>query len=269
MTIMQNSQSSKAARDAYRKVRIQRNLARAAKAADDLPVAILADIVDASDNLLNGPIIKNAGVAKLSVPIWGDTGTIVGDDQVFRLFIAPGHIDDPDDAAFGEPIVTRDLTFPFADTWDPDFELPLNKIQPNGLYTLKHEVFLHNQQTAQSPLVKFTTDITAPGELTVPPEPKAMTFAITEVDDANSGNVSGVIPDYPDKASKDKYAYWFAKDPLPDDPSTLPPVTGLADVPDNRTVVIPKTYIDAQGDGITMAVQRDLTPNFRRILQKW
>lgn len=249
MTIMQNNQNSKAARDAYRKVRNQRNLARAATAADDLPVAILGDIVDPADKLLNGPIIKSAGSAAIKIPIWGNTGENSRDRQTLALFIAPGNVTDPDDAAFFK-IQEQQFTYPFADTWDPDYQLPLNRIQPDGLYTFKHEVLLHNGVTAQSALVHFTTNITAPYELTTPPEPPAMTFAITDLDDTNVAAVSGVIPDYSDKAAKDKYVYWFAKDPLPGDPSTLPPVTAPVEVPANRVVLVPRDYIEAQGDGI-------------------
>ncbi|WP_160106998.1 hypothetical protein [Pseudomonas izuensis] len=249
MTIMQNNQSSKAARDAYRKVRNQRNLARAAKLADDLPVATFGNIVDSADNLLNGPIIKNASSAALTIPIWADTGDIPGDEQILTLHVAPGRVTDPDDASFVE-VQKKVLTYPFAPAWDPNFTLPLNRIQPNGTYTFKHEVFLHNQQLAQSPLVQFTTDITAPYELTNPPEPKAMNFNIKELDDSNLANVSGVIPDYTDRAPKDKFVYWFVKDPLPDDPSTLDPVTAPEDVPASGLVRVPAAYLQALEDGI-------------------
>lgn len=249
MTVLQNNQSSKAARDAYRKVRNQRNLARAAKAADDLIEATFKDIADPADKLLIGPDIKIAGSAGLTIPIWSNTGSHPDDEQILTFKVAPGHVTDPDDPSFVE-VLKKPFRYPFADTWDPNFTLPLNKIQPNGPYTFMHEVFLHNQQTAQSPLVHFITDITAPYELTEPPEPPAMTFAITELDDSNIAAVSGVIPDYTDKAAKDKYVYWFAKDPLPGDPSTLPPVTTPVELPPNRTVIVPKAYIEAQGDGI-------------------
>lgn len=250
MTIMQNNQSSKAARDAYRKVRNRRNLARAAKVTADLPEPIFTDIVDATDNLLNGPDIKRNGVAKVTIAIWTNVGSRPGHDQIIRLYVAPGAIADPNDPAFGQPIFTKDLTWPFAPTWDPNFTVPLNEIQPNGTYTFKYEVRLHTLLTVQSPLVTINTDITAPYELTDPPEPPAMTFATVELDDSNLDAVSGVIPDYTDKAAKDTYRYWFAKDPLPADPTTLDPVAPIAEVPANRTVIVPQAFLETLDDDV-------------------
>lgn len=247
MTIMEINRGSKEARDAYRKVRNQRNLARAAHAADPIPTATIKDVID-TDGLLNGPVIKSRGM-DLNIPIWQNTGDFAGDNQTLELFIAPGHVDDPLDSSFVR-VQQIPLTYPFADSWVGDYNVPLNRIQPNGLYTFKHEVVLHTTQRVRSAVVKVISDITAPYEMTNPPEPGPMMFSETQLDDSNIDSVSGIIPDYTDKATGDKYVYWYASDPLPSDPSLLDPVALPADVPTNRTVVIPKDYIEGKNDGV-------------------
>ena len=247
MTIMEINRGSKEARDAYRKVRNQRNLARAAHAEDELPIATIEDIID-TDGLLNGPVIKSRGM-DLNIPIWRNTGDLPGDVQTLELFIAPGHVDDPLDPSFVR-VQQIPLAYPFADTWVGDYNVPLNRIQPNGPYTFKHEVVLHTTQRVRSAVVKVISDITAPNELANPPEPGPMVFSVTQLDDSNIDSVSGTIPDYSDKATGDKYIYWYANDPLPSDPSELEPVASPADVPANRTVIIPKDYIETKKDGV-------------------
>jgi hypothetical protein len=247
MTSMNSNHGSKEARDAYRKLRNQRNMARAAQAADPLPIATINAVID-SDGLLNGPVVKAGGMA-LNIPIWQNTGEFAGDDQKLELFIAPGHVSDPSSPLFVR-VQLIELTYPFADSWVGDYNVPLNRIQPNGAYTFKHEVVLHTSQRVTSALVKVISDITAPYEMESPPEPPAMTFATTELDDSNVGSVIGTIPDYTDKATGDKYVYWYASDPLPPDPSLLDPVAPLAVVPADRKITIPKAYIEGKQDGV-------------------
>lgn len=247
MTVLKIRRDSKEARDAYRELRNQRNLSHASQAADELPTAIIQDVIN-SDGLLNGPVIKLTGM-KLNIPIWANTGEFEGDKQTLELFIAKGRITDVNWPMFTK-VQEIPLEYPFADTWVGDYTIPLNVIQPNGEYTFKHEVVLHTTQRVRSALVHVVSDITAPYELTNPPEPPAMTFAVTDLDDTNITAVKGIIPAYTDKADGDQYVYWYASDPLPSDPSLLDPVASPADVPPDRAVTIPSDYIQSQGDGV-------------------
>ena len=251
MTTMQTKRQSDEAREAYRKLRNQRNQSRAADGVYALPGAQIEAVINPSDplGLLNGPVIKAAGM-KLNIPIWEETGTDPDDTQKLELFIAPGHVDDPADPSFVKVSDIPDLVYPFADTWVGDYTIALNKLSPNGPYTFKHEVWLHHGGHETSPLIHVTSDITAPYEMTNPPEPPAMTFSTTQLDDSNIGSVTGVIPDYADKAPGDQFVYWYASDPLPSDPSSLQPVAPPADVPASRNVTIPRTYIEGKLDGV-------------------
>jgi hypothetical protein len=247
MTIMETKYRSNDARAAYRKLRNQRNQAHAASAADPVPIAEIEDVI-AADGLLNGPDIKARGM-NLKLAIWENTGELPGDDQELTLFIAPGHVDDPLDPSF-DCVGNFELIYPFAPTWVGDYNVPLNKIQPNGPFTFKYEVVLHTTQRVRSAVVKVISDIIAPYELANQKEPPAMTFTTQELDDSNIASVLGTIPDYTDKAPGDKYIYWYGGDPLPSDPSTLPPVGPPVDVPANRTVTIPRAYIEDKQDGV-------------------
>jgi len=247
MTVLKIRRDSKEARDAYRELRNQLNLSRASQAADELPTAIIKDVINA-DGLLNGPVVKLTGM-KLNIPIWANTGDFDGDKQTLELFIAKGHVADINWPAFTK-VEEIPLEYPFADTWVGDYTIPLNVIQPNGKYTFKHEVVLHTTQRVRSALIHVVSDITAPYELTNPPEPPAMTFTVTDLDDTNIAAVKGIIPDYTDKAAGDQYVYWYASDPLPSDPSLLDPVAPPAIVPPDRAVTIPSAHIQGKGDGV-------------------
>ncbi|EJN18511.1 hypothetical protein PMI35_06089 [Pseudomonas sp. GM78] len=253
MTTMQTKRQSDEAREAYRKLRNQRNQARAADGPHALPGATIEAIIEPLDplGLLNGPAIKANGM-KVNVPIWADTGSVPDlDIQTLELHIAPGHVVDPEDASFVKVSDIPELIYPFADTWVGDFVVALNKITPNGPYTFKHRLYLHTGgKPVDSPLIHVTSDITAPYEMTDPPEPQAMTFATTQLDDSNIGSVNGSIPDYTDKAPGDQFVYWYASDPLPPDPSSLTPVAPPADVPASRSVTIPRAYIEDKKDGV-------------------
>jgi hypothetical protein len=165
MTVLKTRRDSKEARDAYRELRNQRNLNRAAQAADELPPATIRDVINA-DGLLNGPVIKLKGM-ELNIPIWANTGDLPGDKQTLELFIAKGHITDVNWPAFTK-VEQIELDYPFADTWVGNYTIPLNMIQPNGEYTFKHEVVLHTTQRVRSELIHVISDITAPYELTKP-----------------------------------------------------------------------------------------------------
>lgn len=261
MTVLKTRLGSKEARDAYRELRNQRNLERAAQAADELPIATIREVINA-DGLLNGPVIKLKGM-ELNVPIWANTGDFPGDKQILELFIAKGHITDVNWPAFTK-VQQIELDYPFADTWVGDYTIPLNIIQPNGEYTFKHEVVLHTTQRVRSLLIHVISDITAPYELTNPPEPPAMTFTATELDDSNVATVTGIIPDYSDKAGEDKYVYWYASDPLPSDPSLLDPVAPPVILPANRSVTIPRAYIEGKGDGVFYVLYALIDKAFNR-----
>ncbi|MFU2326196.1 hypothetical protein [Pseudomonas sp. NFX98] len=247
MTVLKIRRASKEARDAYRELRNQRNLARASQAMGEIPDAIIPAIIDA-DGLLNGPVIKLKGL-ELEIPIWGNATGPAGRTQRLQLFISPGHVNDINWPEFVK-VFEADYVLPFADDWDGKYIIELNRIQPNGAYTFRHQVVLHTAQVTTSELIHITSDITAPYELTTPPEPPAMTFTVTELDDSNIGTITGIIPDYTDKAPGDKYVYWYAKDPLPTDPSLLDPVAPPASVPANRTITIPRDYVEGKGDGV-------------------
>ncbi|MDI2595503.1 hypothetical protein POF45_29370 [Pseudomonas sp. 681] len=245
MAIIDSQRRSAEARGAYRKLR---NKAHAAAIADPIPTATI-DAIIGPGGLLNGPVIKVGGM-KVNIPIWADTGEYDGDYQVLTLFIAPGHVDDPLDPAFVRVGTPYRLDYPFDVGWVGDYTVPLSNIFPDGSYTFRHEVELHTGQTVYSATVKVISDITAPYELTTPPEPKAMVFVTAEVDSTNIDRVTGLIPAYTDQAPGDQYLYWYASDPLPEDPSTLDPVAPLTDVPTARNVIIPSAYIAARGDGV-------------------
>ena len=248
MATLDSRNRSKEARDAYRKVRTQRHLTRAAKLDDPLPTATFAAILDPVDGLLNGPLIKLNGLDTV-IPIWSNTGSTPGDTQDLELFIAPGHVTDPQDPSFVR-VLSQQFVYPFADTWTGDFNIPLNHLQPDGAFTFKHEVIQYTGQVSTSALVNLTSDTTAPNERSATPEPGAMVFNTSELDDSNIGSVTGVIPDYLDKAAGDSVVYWYAKDPLPDDPTTLPPVEAAREVPANNQITIPQAYIETRQDGI-------------------
>lgn len=248
MATLDSRNRSKEARDAYRKVRTQRHLTRAAKLDDPLPTATFAAILDPVDGLLNGPLIKLNGLDTV-IPIWSNTGSTPGDTQDLELFIAPGHVTDPQDPSFVR-VLSQQFVYPFADTWTGDFNIPLNHLQPDGAFTFKHEVIQYTGQVSTSALVNLTSDTTAPNERSATPEPGAMVFTTSELDDSNIGSVTGVIPDYLDKAAGDSVVYWYAKDPLPDDPTTLPPVEAAREVPANNQITIPQAYIETRQDGI-------------------
>ena len=165
MTIKESLADSKLAREAYRKVRIARNIARATQAEDELPAAIIRGIIDPDDpeGLLDGPVIKANGMA-LHIPIWGNTGDVAGDVNTLELFIAKGHVTDPESTDFVSVSGPHQYVYPFADDWVGDFNVALHSIQPDGPFTFMHEVGLPNGKHAKS-LIHVTSDIIAPYEL--------------------------------------------------------------------------------------------------------
>ncbi|MBV6823778.1 hypothetical protein [Pseudomonas sp. PD9R] len=250
MTAVDKNRQSALAREEYRRVRIQR-----AQELLVLKPSVIDAVLDA-EGRLDGPKIKQFGM-KLNIPLWdnyaeypGD-GTFPPDEDTLELFMAPGHT--PDEADFVSVLGPLIFTGGFAASYTGDFIVPLSALLPEGPWSFKYKLIIYTGQPDESSPVALISDITKPYEHTSPPEPPPMEFAVADkwITDANVGAISGTIPVYVggDQAPGDTVVYWYAKAPLPEDPATLPPVSGPITIGADRKVPFPRDYIIANGDG--------------------
>ena len=226
-----------------RTARVRRSQARNALAP---PQFNPGEITDPSDGTVLAAVLHAAQGLAVLIPRWQNASPHPEDVDTVQLWWAAGDAPAPEDYALVDMAT-------FQGPGDADsFPLPLRLqpeyLSPDGRYWLRYTVITANGASADAAPVPLTCDRIPPWGNAAPPVAGIPGVPIT--DDYLDGSPLGValtIPDYAGMQPGDQVQYWWTLG-LPEDPTTLPPLTVPVDTAP-LTVHVPTQTVHAIGDG--------------------
>jgi hypothetical protein len=231
------------AHSAYQKMRTEYRAGLA-----DKPIEINPeDFADATDNLLNGPNLRDG--LKVYIPKWDHLPPPLKPEKIEVLFDpGNGRFDLVDSHEFEIPAGGSD----FPETFPYEMVIDASYLPQNAVCKLKFRYYTYNNDESDSPVTTVICDRLPPYSHAALPALKFVTDYVDDTTLPQPGTVAATIPGYADWQDTDKIAiYWVDSANAPEDPMANPPVfydfvpaPGTADT----TVHIPGAKIRAIGD---------------------
>ncbi|QPC85588.1 hypothetical protein GA830_01660 [Mesorhizobium sp. NBSH29] len=232
-------------RVAYRKEKALRNHG---KALED-PVFDPGAIIDPQDGTLNKDVIAAGEGLFVSIEKWP------GFDNVPPSFHETAILEWATGTGREENkfvgVDQRKVTSPAPPEAFPlRLKVPADRLQPDGPYRLRYTIAAWTDEDIHSREVPMVCDYTPPWGNAEPPAPVLPAEPIT--DDYLVANPDGVvvtIPEHPGvQKPGDRFAVWWGAEPLPEDPTGLPPAA-VGELGTPQDLIVPANIVRATGDG--------------------
>jgi hypothetical protein len=255
MNTIDKKQRAHQTRMTWRKKQAERRSARRREADTSNTLQPLqfepGDIVDTNDGTIDGRILAAGDGLTVLVPAYEKLPEVEGDVDVITLLWAPAAAREEGDGEF-EPASeghevhgpVSDADYPRVLTLDPTY------LRPDGPFRLAYRVRSYNDSTTWAAPITLIADSTPPWRNLEPP--KIIIPDVPIDDEYLAGNTDGVkctLPEYVEWQAGDQVTFWWAKEPLPDNPADLPHAGQVAVGQVPMEVVVPADVVQSTGDG--------------------
>lgn len=240
-SVMDRKLQGNASRKAYRLLQLQRLNQDTPLGAEQLPADIIAD---PADGTVFGQ--KSREDIVVTIPLWSDPSPAEGFSEKVYLELSYNGGD------FVE-LSSLDLDGPVSNYPSPlTLTLKPEQWPQDGNYVLRTKLATYTDNQRFSLGTSLVVDRTPPYDRTVPAALIPPTVPVDEAYlTANSKTVEVTLPGYSGWAAGDKYAAYWVKPPLPDDPESLktPTISGAVFDGKDQVLTFPEDAVRDIGDG--------------------